>query len=428
MTPDGTQKGDPRPLEESSATRLALGKSRYQMIAQIATSAWGPLWVARSADGPEAGRIVSIRRIGRRPPLDPALLRKLATCAFTAMNVRGGNVAAVLDVVVTGTEVAVVTEYVEGELLRSLQRRIGLGNRPIEVPVALRLALDLTRAAILAKEGWRAVTDDDPSLKSALHGGITPDSLLVATYGEPILFDVGVAGLALSRAELSDNPELVPYRAPEHLATSVADERSDVFTLGIVLWELLSNRPLFGSPRWLRNSTPADASAPSPAEEAARARHRVLEMPIPRLDAVVRAGAPIDRALATVVARALERNPADRPRTLDELERQLVALGPGRFATTDDVSDVIATIASTSLEARRLALASVTGQFPVGEAGRADQNRPTISPTAPSAEATLRLEELASSPDALAALQTARGAKPPPLPPKRRRGSVPDVG
>jgi serine/threonine protein kinase len=397
------------------------------MIAQISTSAWGPLWVARAATGAEEGRIVSVRRLGKRPPLDPLLLRKIANTAFAAMEVRGAEIAAVLDVVVTGTEIGVVNEYVEGELLRSLQRRLGLGNKPIDVPIALRLVLDVTRAAIAARDAWRAATVTDPSLKSAIHGSITPDSILVATYGEPVLFDIGVAGLALSRSEIADHAELVPYRAPEQLVTSVADERSDVFTLGILLWELLSNRPLFGSPRWLRASSPAEQGGPSAADEVARARHRVLEMPVPRLDAVVRAGAPIERDLAKIVARALERNPNERHRTLDALLEELLALGKARFATTNDVSDVVTTIASTSLEARRLALASVTGQFPVGLPGQADSSRPTLPPSTPSAEATLRLEELASSPEALAALK-AGDAKPPPLPPKRKRGgSIPDV-
>jgi serine/threonine protein kinase len=413
--------------DDEQADRVSsVGVGRYQMIAQLAASAWGPLWVARAAGGSESGRVVSIRRVGLRPPLEASLLRKLALAALAAKDVRGAPLAAVLDVVVTGSEVAVVSEYVEGELLRSLQRRSGLGNRPIAVPIVLRLMLDATRALIAARDGWRAATESEPSLRSAVHGGLTPDSLFIATYGEPVLFDVGVAGVALSRPELADHAELNPYRAPEHLMTSVADERSDVFTLGVLLWELLSNRPLFGSPRWHRFMSTSEEAAPSVAEEAARARHRVLEMPVPRLDAVVRGGASIQRDLATVVARALDKNPNERYRSLEALLNALSALGREPVATTEEVARAVTTIASTSLEARRLALASVTGQHKGLSEESTDSAHPTLPPGAPSEGTRVQLEEIASSPDALQLLD-AKDPKPPPLPRRRKGGSVPDA-
>jgi serine/threonine protein kinase len=424
---------NPKPRKELTPTATddqtdrvsSVGVNRYQMIAQIAASAWGPLWVARAAEGSEIGRVVSIRRLGKRPPLEAPALRKLGQTALSAMSVRGAALAAVLDVVFTSSELAVVSEYVEGELLRSLQRRVGLGNRPIAVPIVLRLMLDATRAAIAARDGWRAATESEPSQRSAVHGGLTPDSLLVATYGEPVLFDVGVSGAALGRPELADHAELIPYRAPEHLVTGVADERSDVFTLGVLTWELLSNRPLFGSPQWHRFLSTSEGAALPAAEAASRARHRVLEMPVPRLDAVVRAGAAIPRDIATVVARALEKNPSERHRSLDALFDDLNALGAERFATTDDVAGAVTAIASTSLEARRLALASVTGEHTSAPETRIDALRPTRPPQAPADEGAFKLEELASSPAAMLSLGE-KDPKPPPLPKRRRGGRIPD--
>lgn len=405
-TPAGDQPGD-------------LRAAGYQLIAQIATSAYGPLWAARASGGAEDGRIVLLRRVGKQPRVEPAVLRRVAGAAFAALDVRDPRLAAVLDVVVTDEEVALAIEYVEGELLRSVQRRAGLGNQPLPIPVVLKLALELSRGAIRARDCFRDATRAEPSLRSALHGGLSPDSILLTTYGDPVLLDVGVAGLVLARPEHGMHAEMAPYRAPEQHAAGDVDERSDVFVLGVIVWELLANRPLFGSPRWLRFVSTSEEPAPNEREQALRARHRVLEMPIPRLDAVVRAGAAVPRDVATLVASTLERNPSQRLPSLDALHDALEALGPGRLATSETVGATVTLLASTSIEARRLALSSVTGRVPSDPADEIDSVRPTQPPRASMDPELAALEQLVSSPGALRSLDS-RDRKPPPLP--RRKG------
>jgi hypothetical protein len=412
-----------RSADAAAAPRVsAVGAGRYQLIAQIAAAPCGPLWVARTAGGAEEGRVVLLRRIGKQPPLETSLLRKIARGAIAAMDVRDSRVAAALNVVVTDDEVAIVTEYVEGELLRSLQRRAGLGNRPIELGAVLRLALDLTSGAIAARDGWRAATQKEPTLRAACHGGLSPDSILVAAFGDPVLLDLGVAGLLTARADHALHPEIAPYRAPEQLSSGVIDERADVFTIGVILWELIANRPLFGSPRWMRFVAQTGELPESASEEAERARSRVLEMPIPRLDAVVRAGPAVPRIVADVVATALERSPGDRHRTLEALEGALEALGRDHLSTPDSVAHAVTALARTSIEARRLALASVTGRFPVASADELDSVRPTLPPRSAMDSGEHKLQELVSTPGALRSLET-QLQRPPPLPKRRGPGA-----
>jgi serine/threonine protein kinase len=408
------------PSEDSSndvpERTSSVGMGRYRLIAQMAACAWGPLWVARGSGGAHDGRIVLLRRVARKPPVDAPLLRKLAASAFAAVAVRDARVAAVLDVVITEEEVAVATEYVEGELLRSLQRRAGLGNRPLDVPVALRLALDISCAAIAARDGLRAAATD-ASVRAAVHSGISPDSILVASFGDSVLLDVGVTGPLLSREEFVAHPEVAAYRAPEQFARGVVDERANVFSLGVLLWELLTNRPLFGSPRWARFVAQGEPP-PATVEEGARTRHRVLEMPIPRLDAVVRAGSAIPRDVADIVDMALERNPKERHPSLEALRDALTGLGESRLATLDDMAASVAAIASTSLEARRAALSTVGGPPSLLPASMGMSLRSTMPPPADPGTDTVKLEELAWSPDALRSLET-NAPKPPPLPKRR---------
>jgi serine/threonine protein kinase len=409
------------PPESSAEVRRG-----YQLIAQLATSPIGPLWVARSAAGAERGRVVLLRRLAKPVPLDAATFRRAAIAAFAAREVRDPRLLAVLDVVVGDVELGVVTEYVEGELLRSLQKRCGLGNRPVDLRVALRLGLDVTLAAIAAKQGFLHAADAGDA-SGSVHGGVLPDSILVASYGESALLDVGVSSAALSRHDLVQRADVIGYRAPEHVLMGVTDERSDVFTIGVLLWELCANRPLFGSPRWTRLSSvppPPGNDESAGAQQAARARRKVLEMPIPRLEAVVRAGAPVPKDVAAVIAHALERDPGKRTPSLEALCQALEELGAPRFAPTEEVGAWVRSVASTSLEARRVALAAVTGQPSRPPTSRDAASRTTMPPAATIEPVGLRFEELVTSSDALAALarESTHDAAPPPLP---RRRTVP---
>ncbi len=395
----------------------------YHLIAQLATSPIGPLWVGRSAAGVERGRVVLLRRLAKPLPLDTVTFRRAAIAAFAAREVRDPRLLAVLDVVVGDSELGVVSEYVEGELLRSLQKRCGLGNRPFDLRVALRLGLDVTLAAIAAKQGFLHANGAGDAAGS-VHGGLLPDSILVASYGESALLDVGASSAALSRHDLAQRADVIGYRAPEQILMGAADERSDVFTVGVLLWELCANRPLFGSPRWARLSSvppPPGNDESAGVQEAARARRKVLEMPIPRLDAVVRAGAPVPKDVAAVIAHALERDPGKRTPSLEALGQALEELGSKRFAPTEEVGAWVKSVASTSLEARRVALAAVTGQPSRPPTSRDATSRTTMPPAPTIDPVGLYFEELVTSSDALAALarESPHEPTPPPLPRRR---------
>src|SRR2546423_12363775 len=75
---------------------------RYELVAPIASGALGELWQARVASGPEAGRVVDIRRIPRSERLDASHVERLTNAGFAAMELRHPRIAAVLRGVVAG--------------------------------------------------------------------------------------------------------------------------------------------------------------------------------------------------------------------------------------------------------------------------------------------------------------------------------------
>ncbi|HEX3594827.1 MAG TPA: hypothetical protein VHU80_06995, partial [Polyangiaceae bacterium] len=273
--------------------------------------------------GPEEGRFVDIRRIPRSEGVQMRDVERLTNAGFAAMELRHPRIAAVLDVVVGATEIAIVSEHVSGAILQALGRPGNAKRVSVPIGVASRIALDLLEAIDAVRAPWdelfpTADSAEERLLKACVHGGLLPDGLLVATFGETMLLEAGLAGVALTIPTILDHPDVIAYRAPEQLEPGrVIDERADVFTIGILLWEMLAGRSLFGPSVLPRPAAglAVGRSGSDPVQVSA-ARRRVLSQPIARLDALPLLKGKVSKELADAVARCLERDPALRFQTV----------------------------------------------------------------------------------------------------------------
>jgi serine/threonine-protein kinase len=146
-------------------------------------------------------------------------------------------------------------------------------------------------------------------------------NILVSKNGEVKISDYGVAR-ALREASASTTTTLaghVAYMAPEQAESGPIDERADLFAVGILLWEMLCGRPLFH-----RGAQGATLMA-------------VLHDPILPPSTI---RGDIDRAWDALVARALERDPAERYQSAPELAAALGAISP-RVACADELGALV---------------------------------------------------------------------------------------
>jgi serine/threonine-protein kinase len=302
---------------------------RYQLVTELATSYLGPLWAVRveSAEGATLAmlRLVSLAR------LDADTRVRLMEAAWQAMEVRDDRVFSVTDVVASDGELGVVSDYVEGVTLRALQGLASVRRKPMSIAVALRVVMDLVEAVSALHRHGATLGEEEV----ALYGGLSADSILVGTSGRTSVLDVAVASAACAVPSLGGNPERVAYAAPEQLSPEArADARTDVFTLGVLAWELLSGRRLFvGSDKIVAQ--------------------KVLAAKIPRLDELRRKGDPeVPAQVLAVVTRALERDPANRFARIDELRDALTAAG-ATPASEEEVASYVAQVAEGALARTR---------------------------------------------------------------------------
>jgi serine/threonine protein kinase len=370
---------------ESGSGGIPTRLGRYALITELPGGALGTRWAAHVTEGEEQGRLVTLRRVALRDSKSRAG-NWLHDAGKRAMQIRHPKVVAVLDVVQAPGEVAIVGEYLEGEALSSLLRLSVLEEVPLPVPVALGIVRDLLEALQAARKRWdEQVKGNTDPLRLAIHGGITPDVIMVAQYGEAMLLDVGLAGAGARLLSVLKDPSALAYRAPEQLKrTSPVDEHTDVYSLGVVLWEMLASRPLFGAPDRLRHP----GSDRLELAQLHELEDQILKGPVARLDEVSRRGAPLRAEVVELVARALARRPEERFAGLDDMRSALEALPRETVASAEQIAVTADRLGRALLDSRRVAIETATGAR-VMQSSPPESTRSTRRPAPPSRPITM---------------------------------------
>ncbi|MBI2956941.1 MAG: tetratricopeptide repeat protein [Acidobacteria bacterium] len=270
---------------------------RFAVRARLGAGGMGEVY---RADDTKLKRPVALKRIAPQIGTLEHYRRRFLKEAQRASSLSYDHIAGVYDVLEEKGEIFLVMEYVEGQTLR---QRLG---EPLAVDAFLPIALQCA-AALVAAHG-----------QGIAHGDIKPENIMVTTGGQVKVLDFGVAKL-LPRARDTAPTESIDtgytgfsgtlaYAAPEVLQEQEADERADIFSLGVVFYEALTGRHPF--------------RASSPLVTSDRIQH---ETPTPPSAL----NSPVSPDLDRIVAKMLEKNPADRYATAADLLVDLRALERG---------------------------------------------------------------------------------------------------
>lgn len=303
---------------------------RYDLVVEIAKSQLGPLWAATVA-GASGLEFRLVRCVALGTGATARDVDALADAGRWSSGFSADQAVGNLDVVATDRDLALVTSYVHGETLRSLLRLANFKREPMPARIALALTLDVCRG-LSAAEARAAATARDPEF---LWGGLLPDSVLVGADGRVRLLDLGVASTWRRVSTEARHPEVTAYSAPEPAEPSEVPANADVFTLGIVLWEMLSGgKRLFAGTsqrvvldKLRKFRTPTAASLPDAADANTR----------------------------TLLASMLEPDPHQRLSGVAELTQRLEALGDA-LAPAREIADFVTRVAAQSLDSRERTL------------------------------------------------------------------------
>ena len=211
-----------------------------------------------------------------------------------------------------------VLEYVDGPSLAETVSVLNEAGRQMPVGVACQIAHDVCRAL----DHVHNLLDADGAPLNVVHRDVTPSNVLLTATGTAKLLDFGVAKYRASQARLQVGTikGKPAYLAPETLDQRDIDRRTDIFSLGIVLHELLTLQPLFEG------------------DNHQITFYRVLNMEIPAPSAV---RPEIPPELDRIVLKALERDRDKRYQTAQDMARDLDAfLAAQAFRSEDAIAFV----------------------------------------------------------------------------------------
>jgi hypothetical protein len=282
---------------------------RYEVLGELATGGMAQILLARLRGPAGFERAVVLKRILPHLARSESFTAMFLDEARTVARIRHPNVVQVQELGREGSELVLAMEYVEGESIAGIMKRALSTQRKVSPALAAYIVAE----ACSGLHAAHVATDLDGKPLEVVHRDVSPQNVMVTYDGQVKVLDFGVARAA-DRTTLTEAGQVkgkFEYMAPEQCHGKRVDRRTDVFALGIVLYELVAQRRLF------KRATPL---------ETMRAICEQSVVPPCRVDAT------FPPRLEAIVLRALGRRPEDRYPSAVEMRRELLAavaeLGP----------------------------------------------------------------------------------------------------
>src|SRR5262245_12900181 len=261
----------------------AMIAGRYRIVGLLGRGGMGEVY---RADDVRLGQTVALKFLPREMSADPVWRERFFAEVRITRQLSHPNICRVYDISDWDGRHFLSMEFIDGEDLASLLHRIGhLSNEK-----ALAIARQLAAGLAVAHE------------RGVLHRDLKPANIMIDGHGRARITDFGLAiGVASEQAE-SEMAGTPSYMAPEQLAGKPASVRSDIYALGLVLYEVCCGKPAFAARSVAELRDQKEHWAPPPPSDLR-----------PEIDPVV------DR----LIARCLERDPRARPASVAQVAASL---------------------------------------------------------------------------------------------------------
>jgi serine/threonine protein kinase len=215
---------------------------RYEILQRLARGSVADVLLARASGLEGFARHVVIKQIRTEHAIDTKFVQAFLDEARISGSLNHHNIVQVFDIDQVGGSPFFAMEYVHGEDCRKLLAKVV--SKGQQVPIEIVVAIGAAASAGLHHAHEQNGPDRQPL--DLVHRDVSPSNILIGYDGSVKLVDFGLAKPALSSAATRSGAlGKAPYMSPELCMGKPVDRRSDVFALGIVLYELVTARRLF---------------------------------------------------------------------------------------------------------------------------------------------------------------------------------------
>ncbi|WP_224363374.1 protein kinase domain-containing protein [Hyalangium versicolor] len=287
----------------------------YRIVQKLAAGGMAEVFLGKVVGAEGFEKPVAVKRILPSYVQDAAFNELFLREAKVSMLLQHANVVQVLDLGTVGGQYYMVMEFVEGENLRALMR----ASRTRKVSLGLREVCFITQQVADALAYAHSRTDASGAPLNIVHRDVNPSNVMIGINGEVKLADFGIAKVADGHIETEAGvlKGKINYLAPEQVLSKPVDQRSDIFLLGLLLYELIAGKQLL------------EGTHLQIVQRLGSFNERALE-PLPGVPA----------PLWAILQRALAASPSGRFRTAREFSEALqnflfdhrLRVGPGDIA------------------------------------------------------------------------------------------------
>ncbi len=273
---------------------------RYILDRKIATGGMAEIWVGHQQGPAGFEKEVVIKKILPHLSEDPKFIDMFLDEARLAAKLSHPNIAQIFDLGSVDNDYFIAMEFIDGHDVQAIIDRASVVGCAFSPAVAARIVAD----ACTALDYAHTFRDRDGTHVQLVHRDVSPQNILVSNDGIVKLVDFGVAKAATSshKTQTGAVKGKLSYMSPEQISGKLVDARSDIFALGIVLYELVTGRRPFGHDSELLAITAILNEHPT------RPRELIFDVP-PELEAVI--------------LRALDKDPATRFQSASEMQLAL---------------------------------------------------------------------------------------------------------
>lgn len=286
----------------------------YEMTRKISEGGMGIVYEAVQRGAGQFRKVVAIKLIREEYSSIPEFQKNFIGEARLVADLIHTNIVQTYHLGQIGGQYFMTMEYVRGVNLEQFLDRHHDLKRPLPVDLAAFIISRVCRGLAYA----HTKRDSDGRLLGIVHRDVNPKNVMLAYEGDVKLTDFGIA----KALDLMYNEEgkVIPgkdeYLSPEGASYGVTDARSDIFSLGIVLTELLLGKNVFRSPNRLES------------------RRNILNLPVPHFGTL---RPEVDPKLEAIIQRALQRDRDQRYQTAYEMMTDLeLYLYSDRYGPTNE--------------------------------------------------------------------------------------------
>ncbi len=293
----------------------------YILLEKLASGGMAEVYLAKKMASSGVQKFVAIKRILQQFSDSKDFIAMFKDEAKIAINLSHSNVVSIHDFGIQDSQFYIVMEFVEGRNLRQILNRMKKLKQQFSIAQVTHTIKQVTEGLDYAHNCI------DPTTGQALniiHRDISPQNIMLSFEGNAKIVDFGIAKAAyqIESTQAGTLKGKFGYMSPEQVEGQIVDRRTDIFALGIMIWEMLANQRLFL------------------ANNEINTLRKIRECDVPRLRDI-NPNIPLD--LDKIVQRALKKDKSERYKTAFDMHRDLQSF-LSRFEpdfSTKDISQFV---------------------------------------------------------------------------------------